>query len=358
MKIVQFVEAFGGGVYTYVKDLCNFLIENNTSNDLEVYLIYSPNRDEFNKSLFLKEINPKVKLIEFNMVRDVNPKTDYDSIQKTRKILKEINPDVIHLHSAKATVLGRIAAYNIVPKNKIFYSPHGYSFIQQNISSTKKILFKCIEKLMPIIFGGKTIASGDTEYEISKNYGPTILIKNGVDLALPDDVYKEINNSKLTIGTVGRLTPQKNPSFFNQLAHALPQFNFVWIGDGELIDDINAPNIKITGWIKTRQELLENINQLDIYTQVSLWEGLPISILEAMAVKKPLVVSNVVGNRDTVIENSNGFKFNNIEEAIEAILKLEDPLLRQKFSTNSYNFCNSDFNKRTNFLKLLEVYKN
>lgn len=356
MKIVQFVEAFGGGVYTYVKDLCNYLIENAKDNDLEVYLVYSPNRDEFNKDLFLKEINPKVKLIEISMTREINPKIDFSVTIESRKILRQIKPDAIHLHSAKAGVIGRVAAFNIVPRNKIFYSPHGYSFVQENISSNKKLIFKFIEKSTSILLGGTTIASGKTEFEISKKYGPSLLINNGVDLDLPNQIPQFTNSSKLTIGTVGRLSIQKNPSFFNEIALKLPEYNFIWIGDGELINEINAPNIIVTGWIKTREELLNKINQLDIYMQVSLWEGLPISILEAMAMKKPLIVSNVVGNKDTVKNEHNGFIYNNIEEAILAIKKLENKQLRSEFSLNSYEFCNSDFNKSKNFSKLISLY--
>lgn len=356
MKIVQFVEAFGGGVYTYVKDLCNFIIENDTTNSLEVYLIYSPNRDEFNKNLFLEEINPKVKLHEIEMVRDINLSIDFNVIKTTRNLLLQIRPDVLHIHSAKATVLGRIAAKNIVSPDKIFYSPHGYSFVQQNISKSKKIIFQLIEKLMPIIFGGTTIASGDTEFEISKKYGKTILIRNGVDFTLPDSISSTPKNEKLTIGTVGRLSVQKNPSFFNQLALALPQYNFIWIGNGDLIHEITAPNIQVTGWIKSREDLLKKINQFDIYTQVSLWEGLPISLLEAMAVKKPLLVSNIVGNKDTVINNENGFIYNNLEEAINYIKTLDNTELRNQFREKSYQICDIKFNQKKNLTSLINLY--
>ena len=356
MKIVQFVEAFGAGVYTYVKNLCNFLIESDASKRIEVYLIYSPNREEFNRKVFEKEIDPSVKLIEVSMHREINLKNDLQAILQTRKILKNINPDVIHLHSAKASVIGRIAAFNLVSRDKIFYSPHGYSFVQQNISSTKKQTFKYLETLIPIIFGGKTIASGDTEYIESKYIGESILIKNGVDLTLPNKIYKSNENKILTIGTIGRLSVQKNPSFFNKLALSLPQYNFIWIGDGELINQITAPNITITGWISTREKLLETINQLDIYTQVSLWEGLPISILEAMAMKKTLVVSNVIGNRDTVINNYNGFIYDNLNQAKQAIINLEDDDLRMKFSENSYIFCEKEFNMNNNLQKILNLY--
>lgn len=355
MKIVQFVEAFGAGVYTYVKDLCNYIVENHSENT-EVYLIYSPNRNEFNHHIFQQEIHPNIKLIEIKMNREINLLNDLSVIQQTRNILTNINPDIIHLHSSKASVLGRISAFKIVPKNKIYYSPHGYSFVQKNISNTKKILFKTIEKMMPLLFGGTIIASGQTEYQISKNYGKSVLINNGVDLNLPSILYKKNKNTKLTIGTIGRLSFQKNPSLFNQLAQQLPQYHFIWIGDGELRHLLTSPNIEITGWIKTREELLLKINQFDIYAQVSLWEGLPISILEAMAMKKPLVVTNVVGNKDTVIDNFNGFIFEETKDALDYFKRLEDNNLREKMSKNSYKFCYSDFNKIKNLDKIYNLY--
>ena len=70
MKIVQFVEAFGGGVYTYVKDLCNFLASE-TSSKYEIHLIYSPNRVEFDQELFSQEIHPSVILHRLDMDREI-----------------------------------------------------------------------------------------------------------------------------------------------------------------------------------------------------------------------------------------------------------------------------------------------
>lgn len=357
MVVVQFVEAFGGGVYTYVKDLCNFIVNNKDYNNIELHLIYSGDRVEFDNDLFLKDIDSRVILHEIKMKREIDIQHDWKMLSLTRKYLKKIKPDIVHLHSSKASVIGRIACFGLVNRSKIFYSPHGYAFVQQNISKSKIFFYKSIEVLMPAIFGGVTVASGDTEFEISKSFTKSILIKNGVDFVLPNKICHPIKNEKITIGTVGRLMLQKNPKAFNKIALLLPDVNFVWIGNGELMDEITASNIKVTGWIKTREELLELLNSLDIYLQVSLWEGLPISILEAMAVRKPLVVSNVIGNKDTVEDNYNGFKFTNENEAVKWLEKIiNDPALRQKMGDNSYKKVYTEYNKIENFSKLLYFY--
>ncbi|KUJ49972.1 glycosyltransferase [Chryseobacterium sp. JAH] len=357
IKIVQFVEAFGGGVYTYVKDLSNFLITHQSDINCEVHLIYSPNRVELDKELFLKEIHPEIFLYELDMQRQISLKKDQIVVRETRKILKKIKPDIIHLHSAKAGVIGRLACLGLVSKKNVYYSPHGFSFVQQNISKPKIFLFKIIEFVMPFLFGGTIVASGDTEFETAKKIAKTILIRNGVDFELPNEIYIPVNNQRFTVGTVGRLTPQKNPKMFNEIASKFPNIDFVWIGNGELIGDITSENITVTGWVRTRKELLQKINTLDLYIQVSLWEGLPIAILEAMAMRKPLLVSNVMGNKDTVNEDFNGFIYNTEHEAVEKIKYYFDKTKRFEMGNNSYKKVFEEYNKNTNFLQLINTYK-
>ncbi|HEX7868812.1 MAG TPA: glycosyltransferase [Chryseobacterium sp.] len=355
--IAHFVEAFGGGVYTYVKDLSNFLAVNQSIIDCEVHLIYSPNRSELDKELFLKEIHPNIILHELEMQRSVNLIKDSEVISKTRKILKKIKADILHLHSAKAGVVGRLASFGLISKKNIYYSPHGFSFVQKNISKAKILFFTVIEYVSQFLLGGTIIASGDTEYIISKKVGKSILIRNGIDFELPNKLYSQVNNKDFTIGTVGRLTPQKNPKAFNDIALKLPNAKFIWIGDGELINEITAENIQVTGWVRTREELLQKINTLDLYLQVSLWEGLPIAVLEAMAMRKPLVVSDVIGNKDTVENNFNGYVYKNEEEAINKIKSFigKDYLL--EMGENSYKKAFTEYNKNQNFTNLVDVYK-
>ncbi|MCY0970065.1 glycosyltransferase [Chryseobacterium wangxinyae] len=357
IKIVQFVEAFGGGVYTYVKDLSNFLATNQKEFNCEIHLIYSPNRVEFDKELFDKEIHPDVFLYELDMQRQINLKKDQTIISETRRILKKIRPDIIHLHSSKAGVIGRLASYGLLPKKNVYYSPHGFSFVQQNISKAKISLFKVIESSMPFFFGGTIIASGNTEYEVAKKIGHTKLVRNGVDLELPKKLFSKNINQRFTIGTVGRLTPQKNPKVFNEIASQFPAVDFVWIGNGELRDDITSRNIEVTGWLRTREELLRKINSFDLYIQVSLWEGLPIAILEAMAMRKPLLVSNVIGNKDTVDNGYNGFVFDTTDEAINKIKLFLETKSINEMGNNSYQKVFDEYNKNKNFTTLLDIYK-
>jgi len=358
IKVVHVVEALGGGVHTYFKSLTYFFGSIEVSKEIETVVIYSSKRKEIVPENIRKELSKNVTLIEIDMVRELSPFHDFRSTLKLRKLLKQLNPDIIHLHSSKAGVLGRFANSLLFSnKKKVFYTPHGYSFLRQDISSSKRKLFRCIEKYTQRLFGGITIACGDTEYEIAQGLGKSLLVRNGINIENTEQPYEKTKNIKLTIGTIGRIMAQKNPSLFNDIALCFPQYDFVWIGDGEDREMLTAPNIKITGWFTDNSEVFPLLNQLDIYLQTSLWEGLPIAVLEAMNYKKPIVATDVIGNKDLVIENENGFLFQNINQLDTVFSQLESESFRQRLGEKSFEYCNEKFNSEKNFQKLVEIYK-
>ena len=108
---------------------------------------------------------------------------------------------------------------------------------------------------------------------------------------------------------------------FNEIAKNFPNIQFTWIGDGELRSELTSKNITITGWLE-RKDVLKELNNNDIFILTSLWEGLPISLLEAMYMKKICIVSDVIGTRDVIDNNYSGFICNSAEEFKEVISKI------------------------------------
>jgi glycosyltransferase involved in cell wall biosynthesis len=108
---------------------------------------------------------------------------------------------------------------------------------------------------------------------------------------------------------------------FNEIAKLLPQMKFIWIGDGELKDKLTSPNIEITGW-KDKESTMALVSNADFFLLPSLWEGLPLSLLEAMYLKKICLVSDVIGNRDTISNEQNGFICHTAEEYARRINQL------------------------------------
>lgn len=313
MKIVHVMECFAGGTFNFLVDLTGEL-----SNE-EHIVIYGTNRENTPKN-FKELFNKNVKFIEWKTAqREMKPLKDIKALWELYTILKKIdNIDIIHLHSSKAGFLGRIGSFLLDKSSRTIYTPHAISFLRLDVSPKKRKIFIWMEKFASF-FGGKIVACSQSEKEAIEEQGikNVTFINNGIK---PLQIEKKVNTSnKMTIISVGRLSIQKNPKLFNDIALEFndnPNVQFIWCGDGELKSELTSPNIKCTGWIE-RKELENYLSNADIYLSTSLWEGLPLSVLEAMSIGLPMVLSNCVGNRD-LVEN-NGFLYNNKIEAIKII---------------------------------------
>lgn len=310
-KILHLVEAFGGGVFTFLVELSNSMSE-----DYDIVIAYAKRKQT--PENFKEYFNKNIKFIEVkNFTRSIGVK-DFKACKEVKQIIKQENPDIVHMHSSKAGIIGRLV---ISSKNrKLFYTPHGYSFLKQDDSAIKRFIYKSIEKLATMYKRRcKIIACSKGEYtetlKLTKN---CTYVNNGVNTGEIDKIIKDItpekiNTNNLKICTVGRIGFQKNPQLFNEIAKKFPQYAFTWIGDGELKESLTSKNIEITGWA-SRENVLKQLCENDIFILPSLWEGLPIALLEAMYLGKICIVSNVIGNRDVIKNGKNGFVCDNLNE--------------------------------------------
>lgn len=346
-KILHIVEAFGGGIFSFLVDLVNA-----TSNDFDIVIAYSKRTQtpENFKSYFASN----VKFIEVkNFTRSISLKKDLKAFFEVRKIIKEEKPEIIHLHSSKAGFIGRFAGNG--KKIKMLYNPHGFSFLMQDSSKLKRKIYWIIEKL-GALRKCTIVGCSQGEYEealkLSKN---AICINNGINVEklqeeTKDFETKEIDLENLKICTSGRIGYQKNPEFFNEIAENLPNIQFTWIGDGDLREKLTSENVIVTGW-KTRKEVLELVNENDIFILTSLWEGLPISLLEAMYLEKPCLVTNCIGNKDVIRHGENGFIID--EKNYKSII---GNVNKRKFEEVSKK-AKEDILKEFNIKKMTEKYR-
>ena len=312
-KILMVCESFGGGVFTYVSQLCNDMVD-----DFEVYLAYSL-RPQTPKN-YKDFLNQKVHLIEMKNVgvKDfTNVKSDITAIKELRQIEKEIKPDVIHLHSSVAGGLGRIAYKG--RNNTVVYTPHGYAHILMGTGKKSKI-YKFAEKIL----GNRalTLTCCQSEDEEAKKFSKrTAYIETGVnlaDLSASLDGIKPIKNDKFTVFTLGRACVQKQPALFNRIAELVPEAQFVWIGNGELENELTASNIEVTGW-KPRKEALAMAKGADAFVLCSLGEAIAMSLIENMYIKKLVLVSNTMGNKSVIHDGINGYVCDTAEEYAKRI---------------------------------------
>lgn len=319
-KILFVVESFGSGVFSFLVDLINGI-----DNEFDIVIAYGV-REETLKN-FKDYFSGSVKFIRVeNFTRSINLKKDFKALKEIKEIVKKEKPDIVHLHSSKAGILGRLAVNE--NKIKMFYNPHGFSFLKKDDSKLKRRMYWFIEKVTACI-NRKCVIVGCSkgEFEEAQRLNKrAICINNGIDikkLAMETDGIKskDIDYENIKICTIGRIGYQKNPEMFNKIAEKFPDIQFTWIGEGNLKEQLIRPNITVTGW-KERKEVLQILNNSDIFVLTSLWEGLPLSLLEAMYMKKICIVSNCIGNRDVIKNEENGYISNNLEEFIETIKKV------------------------------------
>lgn len=258
-KVLFFVEAMGGGVFTYITNLANGL-----SKDFDVYVAYAT-RSQTPKN-YEEYFNKNVQLIRVkNFVRRISLKKDIKAFFEMKEICKRVKPDIIHLHSSKEGILGRWAFNG--RKIPLFYTPHGYSFLMTNISSRKEKLYRTLE-MVSASRNCTTISCSYGENEETKKITKKALyVDNGINIENIDKAIlgtEKDKNKDPIIFTIGRISLQKDPVLFNKIAEHFKNLKFVWIGDGKLRNKLTSPNIEVIGW-KTEKEVLKLANSYDIF---------------------------------------------------------------------------------------------
>ena len=325
LHVVHVVESFAGGVFDFVYDLILRMP------DLTHTVIHSVRRET--PSDYKQIFEGKANLVRWKASREVSPLSDLKALYELIVLLKKVKLregiDVLHLHSSKAGFLGRLAAKVLGLTDRVVYTPHSAAFLREDISRVSKHLFSFLERLAAGM-GGTVVATSPSEREALASIGVNaICIPNGVDVERVRRVARDIesvslNNARVIVGTSGRIVPQKGPEMFAEIALRVNEklgerVEFLWIGDGPYKDPLLRAGVEVTGWL-TRDDSIKILSKIDVYLSTSLWEGLSLTGLQAMALGKPLVLHDCVGNRDMVRDN--GFLFITVEEAVEFIAEL------------------------------------
>lgn len=356
MRVLQVCESFGGGNFSSVSQICNGLAERGH----EVHLGYS--RRAETPGDFATHLHPAVVLHELKMTRSISPLIDLRALFDLMALIRRLDPEVIHLHSSKAGFLGRLAAFLLGRIGTLFYSPRGLSFLQQDASPAKRRLFRWLEWGAARL-GGTLVACSRGELEqIRVNIAPRseLLIENAVPVVIVPP-KSERGDDKVRIGTAGRISAARNPALFASLAHRLTRddVEFVWIGGGDIADceRLQQAGVTVSGWLP-RPQALAKVSGLDIYVQTSLWEGMPIAVIEAQVAGIPAVVTDILGNRDVVRDGETGFVCRNEEEMVAQLVKLIcEPKTRTVMGQQARKLALVRFSVERLFDELLEAYQ-
>lgn len=356
--ILHVTEALGAGVAHSISQLAKTQVKLN-----EVMVIYSRRPDTPSETQLDILLPFPIKRKQIYMVTKISPIKDCLSLFLLIRLFNQIQPKIIHLHSSKAGALGRIASIFFKGEVKVFYSPRGFAFLRQDVSLFKRWIYLLFERVSTIL-PGILVACSKSEMDLAINsvyHNKVVLVENSVDLKFIQ-AAKRTKGSRLRVVTSGRLCFQKAPWKFGKLADTLSYYpvDFLWIGGGEgdllRTEKISLRNLKVTGW-RDRKGVLKELSRADVFIMTSLWEGMPLSLIEAQMAGLPAVVPDVIGCRDIVHHGYTGYICQSDDELIEYVRKLIlDSRLRHQMSINAHKMAKERFNVERMNLEMMKIY--
>lgn len=361
MIVLHVVEPFAAGIATFVKSLTEAL-----PND--THIILHGERRQVMSAAEVKKTFPKknVHFIRWQSAqRSIHPLRDFSALSELYKILRRLKEkrmvDVVHLHSSKSGLLGRMACRLAGIKN-VVYTPNGAPFLSGG-NFLSNYLYEQLEKIGHGM-GGRVVCCSESELEEYEKIGiPASYVNNGICLKSAKTFMLKPRKQKnfFRVISSGRIVDQKNPALFNEIAkyfEEFPQFEFVWAGDGPERRLLTAANITITGWI-AEGEVKDLMSDSDIYLSTSSYEGLSFAVLEALALRKPMLLSDCVGNRDVIKSGLNGDLFGGEHEAIVKLLSYyNNREMLQVMGDFSQQICRTEFDMQRNFKSYRHMYTN
>ena len=249
--------------------------------------------------------------------QSINP-TDLLLLAYFGRVCKKQKFDLVATHTSKGGFLGRLAAHMAgVPH--IVHHAHGFSF-NRPLSGRATRFFVGLERFAAAN-GDLIIAVNEQQRRMAVELGvekaeKTCTIHNGIDLTpfnRPNGTEARrrlgFDSSALLIGAVGRLAAQKGFPYLiraiPRVLRSVPSAQFIIAGDGELKAELKQEAQRVGAadrihFIGFQHDVPGLLAALDIFVQPSLWEGLSISLIEALAAGKPIVATDIEGNREVV----------------------------------------------------------
>lgn len=341
--------------------------------------------------LFELTKNQKYKTIVVDSLRrQINPIYDIPAYKQLKKLLAKIQPDVVHTHSAKAGILGRLAAYNLKSQISNFKSTlvvhgvHGLSFHEyqncllnkfymaaERMAGKKTDAFICVADAMT----EKSLAVGigkPNQYTTAYSAIEEDEFLNPIVEDQRKDFRKKYNipDNAVVLVSIARLFHLKGHKYIIESAKNLAERfeNAIWlfVGDGILKDDLQkqiadlglSDRFRFTGLLPTSQMPLV-IQSSDILVHCSLREGLARVLPQAMLCGKPAISFDIDGASEVVNPDTGRLiEPGNVEQLTEACAELiANERLRIKLGENGRNFVREKFAPKTMVDTIEKVYK-
>lgn len=296
--------------------------------------------------------------------------------RQIKQLIIDNHIDIVHAHGSRAASNVLWPARSLrVP---FIYTVHGWSFHDDQpwlIRKLRALSEKCICHYSDDVICVSQ-SNADTGHDKFGLKGAHV-IENGINLERfnparnLDDLRPSmgLSASDFVVGFIARCTKQKNPiDFLSALQEAHKQdtnITGVFVGEGDMDDEVNTfiSEHGMQDYLfrsKFRTDVPELLQAIDVYCLPSLWEGLSIALIEAMAMKKAIVATPTDGTRELIIHDNNGIivPFNNIPALTDAICMLaKQPEKGKQLGENARRYVEQRFNAQRVADKVTEIYE-
>lgn len=365
MKILH-IGNIKSGIDTYVRntidwanDEFEFVIVNGADDKSEPYMRHGKPLPQYSISMY----------------RTLNPFKDIKAVIQAIMIIRKEKPDLVHCHSAKGGVIGRFAAF--LTGRKSVYTAHAFSFLSAESNKKQKIflLLEKIAKLNSVLIGCAESERGLAIEKVGYTEKNAFAWNNAISRIKPEDIEdpKDLKLGEKFIISIGRPSYQKNPLLMVEIMKRVhekhPEVKFYLVGVGYYSPMLDETKVLVTKsglddcfimvpWL-SRAETLGYLKHAMFYLTTSLYEGLPIAVLEALALGKAVISSDVLGNRDCVKDGCNGYLLPMDADAFaeKCCELIEDEDLRNMLGANSYTYFEESFLIDKRIGELENLYK-
>jgi glycosyltransferase involved in cell wall biosynthesis len=294
LSILYVAEAFGGGLFEITRMMAEQLADMGHRTGIAYGVRPETPAD------VRGFVDPAVSLIGLPWT-ERTVKAQVRTRAALRRVCRDWQPDVVHLMSSFAGLHGAVGLGGL----PTVYTPQGYSFTRTSESMVRRWAYLLLESFVARrvdVIGACSLSEGEQARSLP-GVGTVAVVPNGI-VELSADVRPPVRRHVApTVVGVGRLSTQRQPEACARMLGAVADRAEVrWIGGGADTRGLRAmreARVPVTGWLP-RAATLRSLAQSTVYLHWTAWDGLPLSILEAMANDVVVVASDIGPNREVL----------------------------------------------------------
>jgi glycosyltransferase involved in cell wall biosynthesis len=316
-----------------------------------------------------------------HLIRSISPCHDVAAYREIKKVLQKFQPDVVHTHSAKAGIIGRVAAWNLGVR-VVVHSVHGAPFYPFQNCVVREFYKYCESWAARRCHVMISVADAMTDLMVAGKIAPKekfVTVYSGMEVKpfiesekFRTSVRKQFGftENHIVIGKIARLFRLKGHEFIIAAARSIieqiPNVRFFFVGNGILteryrceINRLGLGDYFIFAGLVLPERIPAMISAMDIVIHTSLREGLARVLPQALLAGKPVISYDIDGAKEVVLNGKTGYLLppQSVTELADAVIRLaENPILRNEMGNTGRQLFSQQFDHHYMTQQIRQIY--